>query len=349
MKLALHVLADCVAVTLIALFALGLSSGQFLPGGSGTLVAEIWIYTLPIAAAGHWLLPRCYAAGVAGLRPLYQWLALTVELAVIACIGSFIGSAVVYGLNLEPGASFLQILSLATKLAIYLGVLVGIVHAMVILLSEQLSEAQVAVHLKEVETERARKLASEARLASLESHVHPHFLFNTLNTISSLINTSPARAERLIDRIANLLRFSLGNREAGLVPLEHELKVIQDYLEIEKERFGERLRFTIESEPRSLGIQVPPLAVQTLVENAVKHAVAPRRDGAEIRVRTAIADGGLRIAVSDTGPGFPAADSSPGHGLDNLRGRLTVLFGEAEPLEILRQDGWTTVRFRVPA
>jgi sensor histidine kinase YesM len=347
-KLALHVLADCVAVTLIALFALGLSSGEFFPSGLGTLFAEIWIYTLPIAAAAHWLLPRLYPL-FAGLQPIVQWFALIVQLAVIAFLGSLLGSAVVYGLNLEPGAAFVQILSLAAKLAVYLAVLVGIVHALVMSLRDQLFEAQSEMHAKDVETERAHKLASDARLASLESHVHPHFLFNTLNTISSLIETAPERAERLIERVSNLLRFSLNNREGGLVPLEYELKIVRDYLEIEKERFGVRLHFTIESAPASLEFQVPPLSVQTLVENSVKHAVSPSRSGAGIRVCTKIADDDLTIEVADTGPGFSLTDFPNGHGLANLRSRLTVLFGDAEPLSIARRADWTTVSFRVPA
>jgi sensor histidine kinase YesM len=347
-KLALHVLADCVAVTLIALFALGLSSGEFFPSDRGTLFAEIWIFTLPIAAAAHWFLPRIYAL-FAGLQPIVQWFALIVQLAVIGFLGSLLGSAVVYGLNLEPGATFVQILSLAAKLAIYLAILVGIFHALVMSLRGQLSEAQREMHTKEVETERAHKLASEARLASLESHIHPHFLFNTLNTISSLIETAPARAERLIERVSNLLRFSLNNREGGLVPLEHELKIVRDYLEIEKERFGGRLHFTIESEPASLEFQVPPLSVQTLVENSVKYAVTPSRTGAGIRVRTKVAGDELTIEVADTGPGISLTDFPNGHGLENLRSRLKVLFGDAESLRIARDADWTTVSFRVPA
>ena len=348
MKLTLHVLADGVVVTLIVLFALGLSSGEFLPSGRGKLLAEIWIYTVPIAAAGHWFLPRSYPF-VAGLRPVAQWLALVVQLAVIGLLGSLLGSAVLHGLQLEPGATFGQIFLLTAKLAIYLAVLVGVVHTLVMTLRDRLGQAQSELHAKELAAERALKLASEARLASLESHVHPHFLFNTLNTISSLIATAPEKAERLIERISNVLRFSLNNREAGLVPLAHELRIVRDYLEIEQERFGERLRFCIDSEPAALDYQVPPLSVQTLVENSVKHAVAPARGGAEIKVGARVSDGGLSIEVADSGPGFAPAGRLHGHGLDNLRGRLSLLFGEPEPLRIAHHEGWTIVSFRVPA
>jgi len=346
MRLALHVLADCVAVTLIALFAFWLLSGEFFPRGYGRLFTAIWIYTIPIAAAGHWLLPRAERF-VVRWSPVTQWLALVGQLVVIGLIGSLLGSIVVFGIDLQPGASFLEILSLATKLVIYLTVSVGIVHAMVIILMEKLTEAQREAHEKELETERARNLASEARLASLESHLQPHFLFNTLNTISSLIESAPDKAERLIERISNLLRFSLNNRERGLVPLEQELRIVRDYLEIERERFGERLQFSIEAEPTALQCNVPPLSVQTLVENSVKHAVSPNRSGARIRVGAEISDGALAIKVADTGPGFSLANLPNGHGLENLRDRLAALFDDSEPLGIKNEGGWTTVGFSV--
>src|SRR5205823_3935058 len=125
------------------------------------------------------------------------------------------------------------------------------------------------------ERERALKLATEARLSSLESRIHPHFLFNTLNSISSLIQEDPVRAERLIERMAALLRFSLDSTNAGLVPLYQEMKIVRDYLEIERARFGDRLGFEVNIPAEFDRFEVPPLAIQTLVENSVKYAVSP--------------------------------------------------------------------------
>lgn len=348
LQLAVHVLADCIGVTLIVLFAFGLLSGEMLPDGAGTLIAEVWIYAVPISAASHWLLPRLYP--LVGDR---HWatgaIVLVLALAGISSAGSLLGSVVLFELGLEPGASFAAILSLSMKLAVYLAVLIGVVHSMIILLQARLSDAQARLHATELETERALKLASEARLASLESHVHPHFLFNTLNTISSLISTAPARAETLVERIAAVLRFSLNSRCEGLVPLEHELKVVQDYLEIERERFGERLRFAIELDSAFSVERIPPLSIQTLVENSVKFAVGATRSGAEIRVRAFSEKDALRIEVADTGPGFSTADFRKGHGLENLRSRLRAHYGQAEPLRVTRKKDWTRVAFDVPA
>lgn len=201
---------------------------------------------------------------------------------------------------------------------------------------------------KEVERERALKLATEARLSSLESRLHPHFLFNALNSISALIQEDPKRAERLVERMAALLRFSLDANQSGLVPLEHEIKIVSDYLEIEQARFGDRLRYRIEVDPGLGQALVPPWSVQTLVENSVKYAVAPSRSGGDIWIEGLLPNGSLRIAVSDSGPGFELAASPAGHGIDILQGRLASLFGGAAAVVQEKTPGRNTVALLIP-
>ena len=184
-----------------------------------------------------------------------------------------------------------------------------------------------------------------SRLAALEARIHPHFLFNTLNTVSSLIPTAPARAERLVEQISALLRFALEAPQKGLVPLHQEMKIVTDYLAIEQARFGQRLRFSLDVDDRLRETRVSPLSVQTLVENCVNYAVDASRKGAEIQIRV-VSDGDrARIEVADTGQGFSFADLPAGHGLDDLRGRLMVLFGDPDALRVSHRDGWTTVTF----
>ena len=200
-----------------------------------------------------------------------------------------------------------------------------------------------------MEQERANKLLVEARLSSLESRIHPHFLFNTLNSIASLIPTDPKRAEDTVGKLASLLRFSISANHSSLVPLAQELKIVRDYLEIEATRFGQRLHYEI-SVPDALGdCKVPPLALQTLVENSVKHVVAQRNQPSSISVDGAQHDGRLEITVTDDGPGFSLADISPDHGLGNLVGRLELLFGESAQLNVKRVDDKTVVSIAVPA
>jgi len=153
-----------------------------------------------------------------------------------------------------------------------------------------------------MEQERAYKLLAEAQLSSLESRIHPHFLFNTLNSIAALIPMDPQRAEDTVGKLASLLRFSLNAQHSGLVPLAQELKIVRDYLEIESTRFGRACVMKL-SPPTSLdSVKVPPLALQTLVENSVKHVVAQRAEGASVQITGAMESGRIRLEVIDDGP-----------------------------------------------
>lgn len=199
-----------------------------------------------------------------------------------------------------------------------------------------------------LEEERARKLAAEARLSSLESRIHPHFLFNTLNSISSLIPSDPKRAEDVLGKLAALLRFSLNSNQAGLVPLGQEMLIVRDYLEIERTRFDSRLRYSIDVPAEMANIRIPPLSVETLVENSIKHAIAQRPGGGEIRVSAAVEAERAVLEVRDDGPGF-LLDSVPlGHGLDNLSARLALLFGGDARLEVVRNGEYFTTRMSFP-
>lgn len=215
-------------------------------------------------------------------------------------------------------------------------------------LRSRLQVSALELKTKELERQRALKLATDARLSSLESRVHPHFLFNTINSVSSLIPEDPKRAERMLMQMANLLRFSLDSAQTGLVPLEREAKIVQDYLEIESARFHDRLRYEISIESGLDHASVPPLALQTLAENSVKYAVGARRQGATIRIWAMLEDNRLLLEVSDDGPGFQALDLPAGHGLNNLQERLAVVFGDAATLDIASTAEGTSVRITMP-
>jgi sensor histidine kinase YesM len=195
-------------------------------------------------------------------------------------------------------------------------------------LRARLSRTEASLHAKELEHQRALALAAEARLASLESRVRPHFLFNALNSAIALIPEDPRRAEQLLERLAGLLRFSL-DAASAMVPLGAEIRVVTDYLEIERVRFGERLRFEIDVPDELHGAMIPAFAVQTVVENSVKYAVSARGTGAHIAVRARRDGGRLRLEITDDGPGFTGPIWLHGHGLDGLRARLDVLYGPA--------------------
>jgi len=213
----------------------------------------------------------------------------------------------------------------------------------------KLQAAELALRSREVEQERANKLLAEARLSSLESHIHPHFLFNTLNSIAALIHSDPVRAEDMVAKLASLLRFSLNAQHGGLVPLAQELKTVRDYLEIESMRFGPRLRYEVKVPPGFDSVRVPPLGLQTLVENSVKHVAAQRPEGASVQVAVRRDSTQVILEVLDDGPGFSLAATTPEHGLGNLAARLELVFGPAARIEAAREDGRCAVRIAIPA
>jgi LytS/YehU family sensor histidine kinase len=205
---------------------------------------------------------------------------------------------------------------------------------------------QIRTH--QLEKERALKQASEARLASLESKLHPHFLFNTLNSISALISEDPALADKMVQRLASLLRNSLDACEQESVSLADEIRLVTDYLEIEKTRFRERLTYKIEVTPQISASRVPPMILLPVVENSVKFAVATALAGGTIRISARRFGRQLLFEVRDNGPGF-ASDMLPaGHGLDNLQSRLTALYGDTANLSVRSGVGETVVAVTMP-
>jgi sensor histidine kinase YesM len=215
-------------------------------------------------------------------------------------------------------------------------------------LRDRVQGMEEKLHEKEVAEERTQKLAAEARLRSLEARIHPHFLFNTLNSISALIAVNPALAEQIVGRLAALLRASLDNSGQPLIPLEQEVTMVESYLDIERARFGDKLRGAVKVPPELRDAQVPPMSVQSLVENAVKYGITPQSGGGEVTVMASAENGNLRIEVQDTGPGFELSAVPSGHGLDNLVGRLDALFGAKARLNAFRRDGQSVVEMVLP-
>ncbi len=204
------------------------------------------------------------------------------------------------------------------------------------------------LHEKQIAEERSRKLAAEARLRSLESWIHPHFLFNTLNSISALIALDPARADQIVSRLATLLRASLDSSANSLVPLHQEIEIVEDYLDIERVRLGSKLRARVDVPVELREIKVPPMSVQSLVENAVKHGITPQSEGGNLVVTARAGADGVCIEVGDTGPGFDLTDVCAGHGLDRLVQRLDALFGDRARLNIFRRDAYSVVEMVLP-
>jgi signal transduction histidine kinase len=184
---------------------------------------------------------------------------------------------------------------------------------------------------REVRAAQLRTQLTQAQLQALKMQLHPHFLFNTFNTISSLMHKNVDDADRVLARLGDLLRYSLHNVGVQEVTLREEIDFLQRYLEIEQTRFEDRLKVRINVEPEVLACKVPNLILQPLVENAIRYAVAPRASGGCIEISARQVIGSLRISVVDDGPGLPEEYNLPAHegvGLRNSRERLEQLYGE---------------------
>jgi two-component system LytT family sensor kinase len=181
---------------------------------------------------------------------------------------------------------------------------------------------------KKLEAQQLR--LNEARLAALTSQINPHFLFNTLNSVSSLIRTNPEQARSVVYKLSSILRRLLRKTE-NLTPLREELFFIDNYMAIEIVRFGDKLRFVKEIDPETLDMLVPSMLLQPLVENSIRHGLSSKVDGGMIRIRSRLADGKLHILVEDDGIGIPEAKLATlfeqGIGVNNVNERLKVLFG----------------------
>jgi hypothetical protein len=208
-------------------------------------------------------------------------------------------------------------------------------------------ESLVNEKLEHWREQHLRELVSQAELRALQARIHPHFLFNALNALyGSIPRTAPA-ARQAVLHLAEIFRYLLKGGE-GLIPLERELEIVRAYLEIEALRLGERLAWSIDVPPEALEAPIPVLSLQPLVENAVRHGVAPLGGPGEVRVRARIEQGLCRIEVSDTGASLAPGANPEGIGLDNVRRRLELHFGGGSQLELRREDGRTIASFAVP-
>ena len=187
---------------------------------------------------------------------------------------------------------------------------------------------------------------TRARLAELQSRIRPHFLFNTLNTAIALVRVDPLRAESVLEDLSELFRVTLEDTGSA-VTLDQEVELARRYLAIEQIRFGERLRLSWQLDPAAGGARVPPLLLQPLVENAVRHGVEPNAEGGEVEVFTQVRGGEVEVRVSNS---VAAPTRIPGHGLalDNVRQRLLLMHDVAAKLELPAEPGRFTVRILIP-
>ncbi|MEW6338741.1 MAG: sensor histidine kinase [Acidobacteriota bacterium] len=275
--------------------------------------------------------PVLLAAGLALTVFMALW-----DLLLLRTLGAWLDLSPIAGAYADrPSAELLRYLFAydhPLAMLVYFG-LVAVIHAFAYQ-RDAIERANAAEQLE------AR--LSKAHLDLLQVQLQPHFLFNTLHTISSLMHIDIEAADRTVVALSDLLRMTIENGRRHEVPLKQEIEFIARYLEIERTRFQERLDVEIDVEPDTLDALVPSMILQPLVENAVRHGIGPRAVGGRVRVAASAHAGQLRLIVSDNGPGMPPpsrAAARAGIGLANTRARLDELYGASHRFLLQRPSG----------
>lgn len=200
---------------------------------------------------------------------------------------------------------------------------------------------------QQLDTLKLEALVKELELKTIKSHINPHFIFNALNSIRALIDENPARARDAITELSNILRSSMKSETMETVPFEKELNIVKDYLALEHIRFEDRLNIEYSIDEATLGQQVPPMMLQTLVENAIKHGIGKQIKGGVIKVISDFKDNFHELIVQNTGF-LNGHVNSDGFGLSSTKNRLQLLFGDKANFEIRQVNELVEARVTIP-
>lgn len=261
------------------------------------------------------------------------------------CTGTLLALGILSALAIvEPNwQSYFSWFKTSTLFALIFGALV----TGYFILRRRLEENAAKLAEKEINEQRLLQLKTKAELEALRAKVNPHFLFNTLNSIASLIPVDPARAETMVQKLANLFRFTLEASNHEMMKLADELQVIREYLAIEKIRLGERLSYEINMDEALTNVMIPGLLLQPLVENSVRHGIAPTKSGGHIALQCRANGKFCHIEINDTGKGFNGAAAQEHFGLGSVRERLALSYGNDFEFQI-KTDHGVQISLRLP-
>lgn len=187
----------------------------------------------------------------------------------------------------------------------------------------------------------------QARLNTLKGQINPHFMFNSLNNIRGLMLEDVERSREMLTKLSEMLRYSLTENDINATSLEQELEIVNHYIDLSKIQLEDRLQFRKEVDPHSLGVEIPPMLVQLLVENAVKHGISVLKQGGEVMLKTWVGEGALHIEVLNDGKLKSGGDST-GLGLKNIRQRLKLLYGTGAKFTIAQQGPQVLAKIKIP-
>lgn len=275
------------------------------------------------------------------------WLRLLVILAIVL-IGTTVGTEIgLFILGFIPGTrELLKSTVNAFLLSLVFVLIISSVMFAFITLRKKNEQMAEKLKQKEVEQEKLLRLKAQVELEALQSKINPHFLFNTLNSIASLISVNPAAAEEMVEKFSSLFRYTLRLGDNNNVTLDEELEIVNSYLEIEKLRFGKRLTYEISCCDDVKEVKIPALIIQPLVENSIKHAIASDVNGGNIQVCVEKKEERLEVLVTDTGKGFVETNGG-GFGLRSIKERLAISYDNHAQFEIFH-NGKTKIRISIP-
>ena len=277
------------------------------------------------------------------------WAATTAYYSVVSTAGVVIGFALVsLMVDSRLFVNWLQNPRMLASMAIS-SVLISIILSVVLYLRARRDRAEAQLEREKVRSERVEREAVLANLRALQAQIEPHFLFNTLANVTSLIDPDPGRARHMLESFVRFLRSSLAATRTESTTLGAESELIAAFLEVIQVRMGARLRYDIHVPPELESFTLPPMLLQPVVENAIRHGLEPKVEGGVVALRVSREGAHVVVEVQDTGVGF-AATTHGGVGLSNLRERLRLLYGERAALEIGDAPGaGARVRVKLPA
>jgi sensor histidine kinase YesM len=261
--------------------------------------------------------------------------------------GSVAGTAL--SIRLLVGGDVLATLPAAVyRQSVMIGLFFGAICIVLFTIADRLRRARERVREQQLDLARTEQTGTEAQLRMLRAQVEPHFLFNSLANVASLIESDPPRARRMLERLNDYLRAALRHSRETTTTLSQELDLITQHIELLNDRMPGRIELTVDVAPALREHPLPPMLLQPLVENAVKHGIEPRVGGGRIAVQATETEDGLSLQVRDDGIGF-GTDSGGGSGLANLRARLAAIYGPRARLTLCENaEGGVTVTMELP-
>ncbi len=319
-----------------------------VPGKLGWLDAAVLMIPLCLVyqfvCLSAWY--SCKAAPIQKSTAQRLWLTHVLAAAVLSLFWVLLARLLAYGLSQLPDFQGLE-QRFSSQLSVLFGAgfllyLLAVASHYVILAIEDSNKAEIRV-------QETSLLARDAELKALKAQVNPHFLFNSLNSISALTSVNPAKAREMCILLAEFLRMTLGLGEKASVSLSEELSMLHRYLAIEKVRFGARLRIEEDIQPDSKSAQLPPLLLQPLVENAVTHGIANLPDGGLVRISGQSQNGRVSLAIENTFDPDSTPMCKSGLGLKNVRDRLDARYGKDANMRVSAENGIFRVDLSFPA